>query len=700
MNNRTTPRAALLRTAQHVTAALILLILVSGHPAQAAGVVGNGTPGSCTRTAIAAALTGGGLVTFNCGANPVSITIDQTLETSATSVTIDGGGLVTLQGAPGVRILRHFTWGFDAASTLTLRNLSFNGASISGSGTAANGAAVLSQNQAADFENDIPTLIVENVTFTSNTSTLTGGGTGYDFGGAAIYSLGGDVTIRDSTFTNNRALGGGAGGAVHILGSSLTIEDSAFTNNSAAPVSAASTNSGYGGALYVDGALFRGGGGITITGSTFTSNHAANQGGVAYINLYSSRGDFLTIDGSRFENNAISGGGMGLGGALSGGATADGGSNTVPITITNSLFSANQASGGPRGASGGAIAFAQPATVVIANSTFTGNRANGVCTDCWNANGGAIYMTNNPVAAQLINLTIANNYAGWVGGGVTIGGQGAILRNTVFANNTAENGGNGWMIQQHCSASHTNGGGNLQFPDRNPNPNFFNEVVCAAGITIANPLIGTSLSGQGTLIPAAGSPTIDQGTPATCAASPISNRDQRGAARPQDGDGNGSVVCDIGAHEVDSPLATLTGTIGLEGRAPGTPAMGVTLAVSLTGTTTSNHTPTTNNSGVFTLTNLTPGSYAVRVKHAQSLAEVQNIVLLSGNNPIDFGMLRTGDANNDNAVTIGDFSILAAAFGTLSPGVGYDARADFNGDNSVNIADFSLLATNFGQSGE
>ncbi len=34
---------------------------------QAAGVVGTGTPGSCTQTALTTALTGGGTVTFNCG---------------------------------------------------------------------------------------------------------------------------------------------------------------------------------------------------------------------------------------------------------------------------------------------------------------------------------------------------------------------------------------------------------------------------------------------------------------------------------------------------------------------------------------------------------------------------------------------------------------------------------------------------------
>jgi hypothetical protein len=45
------------------------------------------------------------------------------------------------------------------------------------------------------------------------------------------------------------------------------------------------------------------------------------------------------------------------------------------------------------------------------------------------------------------------------------------------------------------------------------------------------------------------SSAIDFGDTAACAAAPVSNLDQRGLARPYDGDANGSINCDVGAFE-------------------------------------------------------------------------------------------------------------------------------------------------------
>jgi hypothetical protein len=105
---------ALLRMA---CAVLPALALASG--AGAAGVVGNGTPESCTGSAFANALVGGGLVTFDCGAAPKTIVVDTALITNGTTTTVDGGGLVRLDG-DSQRQLFFVLAGGD----LTVRNIS------------------------------------------------------------------------------------------------------------------------------------------------------------------------------------------------------------------------------------------------------------------------------------------------------------------------------------------------------------------------------------------------------------------------------------------------------------------------------------------------------------------------------------------------------------------------------------------------
>ena len=63
-------------------------------PVQAAGVVGTGTPATCTESAFNTALTGGGTVTFKCGGlATIAVT---NLKQISVDTTIDGSGIITL----------------------------------------------------------------------------------------------------------------------------------------------------------------------------------------------------------------------------------------------------------------------------------------------------------------------------------------------------------------------------------------------------------------------------------------------------------------------------------------------------------------------------------------------------------------------------------------------------------------------------
>jgi hypothetical protein len=533
--------------------------LAPADPAFAqAKVVGNGTPGSCTRAALAAALDGGGYLTFNCG-GVATIAIDATLSVTAAETTIDGGGSITLAGQ-GVRIFLHES--YQVQSRLTLRNLTLTGGRAIGAGTAANGAAVWSDDRSAS-QRLPPILTLEGVTVRDNDTTTTSipsGRAAYDFGGA-IYARAAKVIVRNSSFIDNDANAGG-GGALHMLQSSLEISDSSFSNNTAI---GAQPQDSQGGAIYVDG-LGGASGVLSILRSRFENNRANNQGGAIYVNMYENS-TLTEIWESSFISNRVVGGVVGHGGAVAGGGTGSGANGNPRINISRSLFVDNSvrrtpgASGNPNeDGSGGALSFPQRARISISNSTFFGNRAFGAG---FNANGGALYVVNHAEPFEINNSTFAGNRAGWVGGAISnskvSGAAGGRVRNTIFRNNTADNGPNNWQIQQHCSSELAHDNTSLQYPPRLTGGNFFNDVTCFEGKSApdqvgdavfrdAAPLALADNGGATqTMAVTAGSPARDGGS--NCLA-----RDQRGIARPQ------GAGCDIGAYEdvtilaVDMPL--------------------------------------------------------------------------------------------------------------------------------------------------
>ncbi len=490
--------------------------------AEAAGIVGNGTAASCTETALNTALNSGGVVTFNCGSAPVTITFS-TEKVIATNTTIDGGNLISFSGAAMQRLFN-----LAAYIPFTVKNLSFiNGKTVD------QGAAINSP-----FENN---LTITHCIFKNNNATKLG-----EYGGGAVYSGAGTLTVSNSVFSANKA---SIGGAIRVLNSNLVVSNSTFTGNQA-------NNLGSGGAIYIDGAK-KDNGFITISNSTFKTNFAANYGGAIFNSLYNN--NKAIIKNSVFSGNKVGGASTGQGAAIwSTGDSALGGgwvsnSNKTTLTISNTTVANNSAgsqAGGiwlgrhPAGtgatisnstvsgniaasSGGGGIVLGDVGKLTITNSTIAGNSANGATNL-----GGGLWISNSGTAV-ISNTTIANNVAYWQAGGI-YGGLNVTLKNTILANNVAKNGGNSWNVYHNCITTMTNGGNNLQFSSVANAP-------CANGIVIVDPKLDVLKNNGGVRQTMALLP----GSPASRAGANCPKTDQRGVARPLPV----GTACDIGAFE-------------------------------------------------------------------------------------------------------------------------------------------------------
>ncbi len=234
-------------------------------------VVGTGTPESCTFAALASAVSNGGVITFDCGADPVTIAVTATLELPIMKDTvIDGGNKITLDGGGSVQILRFDSPNFQALDTrVTVQHIAFKHGAIAGSMPIPPAPAPCSQGfndgeGGAIYVRD-GNLTVIDALFEDNTAAPLGP----DVGGGAIRMLGSKhgLIVASSTFRNNQASNGGA---IGCLFSELDVYDSLVENNTATGHDANNDDAsqcdvinngqheigsgGNGGALYSDGA--------------------------------------------------------------------------------------------------------------------------------------------------------------------------------------------------------------------------------------------------------------------------------------------------------------------------------------------------------------------------------------------------------------------------------------------------------------
>jgi predicted outer membrane repeat protein len=523
----------------------------------------NNSGAGSLRQAIASA-NSGDTITFDSSLASQTITLTSGQLEIDKNLTIDGANArgLTISGNNASRVI-DLQWTPDFQPTsLAVKNLTVADGKTTAPDKDGAGAAIRTEQQT--------TLVVENSRFVNNTAGGLGGGaiySGYrsnatiinskfngndasaalrDAGGQLSEHAGGailiwsesNLTVKGSEFTNNKGVNGGA---INNLLSSLTVQNSTFINNDSTP--GANSNKGYGGAIYTDGASKNDGsssGTINISNSRFEGNKGAGQGGGLFLFAYPP--DKIVIDQTKILDNEViaNSSGDALGGGLRGG-------NSSELNITNTTFANNKAI-----SQGGGMWIGEDTPVNLTNSTFSGNRAESEDGNSGLAGAMTLYTPTN-----IINSTFADNYAGFQGG-VFWGDAQTTVTNSIFSNN---DGGNSFNTKDQTGWQLNDGGGNVQFPSKNPNDS--TDLNITANITIADPKLGPLEEVNGALIRPllAGSPAIDAGVGAGAP-----GKDQRGQNRPVDGDGNGSEIVDSGAFEftVVSPPPTeesrLTGT--------------------------------------------------------------------------------------------------------------------------------------------
>ncbi len=495
-----------------------------------ATIVGSGA-GTCTEAAFDAALAQGGIITFDCGgAATIPFTSQKTLPDRDT--VIDGGGQVTLDGGGTTRLF-YFDGGNyrTTATTFTFQHVTI--AHGRSNGTPLTNTAPRPCSQGVDTDGGGAGLYVRDgvlhvidATFIDNEAAALGP----DVGGGAIYALGSIETIvTDSVFSGNS---GSNSGAIGSLQSDLTVVNSTFSNNhalgsgangddpsSGCPPQPNGTNAvgsgGNGGAIAIDGAD---NGTIVFCGDVFSGNDGRAFGGAIFRTpngaAQTTRIDKTTFDGNR----ALAGMTLPDGTVESGGGGALYFHNSV-LEITNSTFSGNSSARG-----GGALQ-ADGTMLVFTNVTISGNSAvDGL--------GGGILLFGN--GGTLTNCTLADNHADGGPGlfGAAIGGGTTIaLENTIVAGNTTQDPWTPMSCHGGGAGSH-----DLQWPE--------NHLVggspddpCAPGILFADPMLGPLADNGGptlTRMPMAAPSAIQTG--ANCP-----SQDQTGRPR--------ATPCTLGAVE-------------------------------------------------------------------------------------------------------------------------------------------------------
>jgi CSLREA domain-containing protein len=299
----------------------------------------------------------------------------------------------------------------------------------------------------------------------------------------------------------------------------------------------------------------------------------------------------LTIINSSINNN-IASGSCGEWGCIFG--EGGGINNEGTLSIINSALYGNYSF-----FSGGAIS--NNGTMMMVNNTIDHNSAG---THVYNYNGtgggilnnGVMTLTGNTLSGNLVHMsggfgagiynsgtlsatnnTLSGNFSEGLGGGIYNIGELWLTNTSLISNTAVMTGGgiyNGALLTMTNSIIAWSSSEDCFGPIASQGYNIASDSSCILGgpgdMNNIDPLLGPLNENGGptwthALLP--GSPAIDSGDDAQGPST-----DQRGVPRPQDGNGDGIAVCDIGSYELEGPwvsptLVSITGPgIGFVGQ--------------------------------------------------------------------------------------------------------------------------------------
>ena len=447
-------------------------------------VIGKGSPESCRESDLRAAVSNGGVIAFDCGPDPVTIEITETIELPVDRDTIiDGNGLITLDAGNRTRHFNfyHPDW-MNNSNKVVLQRLTFrNGNAPPGQyfpqdpGNPKCAYGYKDGSGGVIYMRNGVLHIIDSA-FYDNRAALEGP----DVGGGAVYVVGvPEIIVSGSRFVENRAANGGA---IGMLFANPGIHNSIFESNSAEGV----------GMNYVEPGC-----------PNFNHDEQGGAGGnsgAVYLDGLNDEGRTYTICGCVFKGNRANE----LGGALF--RTPNAGQRE--IEIDRCLFDGNTARMG-------GVSFIKQCAVTVRGTTFMNNRS-GVDVDGSEIGGPLGGLWINEGSVDILNSTFYDNQPT----GLNVEGGGGSVRNATFVNSPFAGSftmDNSLIVDTPCDSA-LNGTNNVQWPS---------ETACAQGTSFADPEIGAISDNGGptpTFLPTAGGAVEGVGTdcPST---------DQRGEPR-------------------------------------------------------------------------------------------------------------------------------------------------------------------------